>query len=748
MEYADVPRAPDAGCPRASDRPGPLKEAQRAAAEAFVKRCSQARLEALAITFSYRHATVSVPGVLVGFAALSVVFGLDSPRKWRVALEEGWVPEALLDWVGVRGLEELAAQAEVGWVPPRRFVDALSERVGQVLIEVAQPRAGAQVRQTIRRVLLHKGCVCDGGLVIGGRYWKRFLREGAKPLRAAIRGEVRERIAWALGRLEVAELAPRRWRPLPILTEEGRAILEAATVGPPPDRLVALQEAFDGGLFDFIADLLAAGYSVCGRRAYHPLLMWKVVVAMMAKRQMHAGTFLETVNDSNHLRLFLGVMSTAELPSARRIKGFLTDRLAPVAEHLVLWFNTKLVADGAVGMGDEFGTDGLEMGAQARTKSDAVRTHLGPAIAWLSEQLRAYLESQGRTELTDAERHELLDALRQLPWRTLGSAQRSKHAILGAVRAALGGEVVTPPPRGPPSGPGPPSPAFVALAAGLAAAFGERIKAFGPHFDWDTFYDPQCGARTKYGKTLHGYGLQFVVDLSYGLVWAFAVFPAGQKFQPRIADFILAFQDRHGLGDIKLTSDSEFTIAQALARWHRHGIDSYGPHAASPAARKGIFTEADFDVGPDHAVCPNGKVLHRKPKMVIRGSHHEWRYQARKRDCAACPLRAQCTTSKTAPRALGVNVYREDVARQRARMAADPEATRDLMARHKALTEGGVNNLKRHQRAARAHWKGLAMARLQFALAIVMANLLKWHKVRHGLLDDLRLKRARQENIA
>jgi len=36
------------------------------------------------------------------------------------------------------------------------------------------------------------------------------------------------------------------------------------------------------------------------------------------------------------------------------------------------------------------------------------------------------------------------------------------------------------------------------------------------------------------------------------------------------------------------------------------------------------------------------------------------------------------------------------------------------------------------------------MARLQFALAIVMLNLLKWQKVRHGELENLKEKRARE----
>ena len=40
------------------------------------------------------------------------------------------------------------------------------------------------------------------------------------------------------------------------------------------------------------------------------------------------------------------------------------------------------------------------------------------------------------------------------------------------------------------------------------------------------------------------------------------------------------------------------------------------------------------------------------------------------------------------------------------------------------------------------------MARLQFGLAIVMLDLLKWHKIRHGELENLKDKRAREASVA
>ena len=40
------------------------------------------------------------------------------------------------------------------------------------------------------------------------------------------------------------------------------------------------------------------------------------------------------------------------------------------------------------------------------------------------------------------------------------------------------------------------------------------------------------------------------------------------------------------------------------------------------------------------------------------------------------------------------------------------------------------------------HWKGLALARVQVGLAIVMLNTLKWYKIRHARLEPMTLTTA------
>jgi hypothetical protein len=267
------------------------------------------------------------------------------------------------------------------------------------------------------------------------------------------------------------------------------------------------------------------------------------------------------------------------------------------------------------------------------------------------------------------------------------------------------------------------------------------MKVFGEKFDSSVYYDPEGSAHTKRGKTVHGYGVQFLADLNFGLICAVAVFPAGDGFRPEIADWVIQTKQVFGWGPIQLTSDREYTIAKAIHQWHEEQILHYGPRSDVDRKKKGIFVEEDFEVHELVAICPNGVSLHRKPNVFVRGSSEQWRYQAKKSDCQGCPLRSQCTHGK-GPRMLCVNVYREDLRIHAARMKADGQRTRDLMGRHRAMSEGIVNNLMNHQGVRHARWKGLALARVQVGLAVILLNTLKWYKIGCDRLTPMTLKPA------
>ena len=53
-----------------------------------------------------------------------------------------------------------------------------------------------------------------------------------------------------------------------------------------------------------------------------------------------------------------------------------------------------------------------------------------------------------------------------------------------------------------------------------------------------------------------------------------------------------------------------------------------------------------------------------------------------------------------------------------------------------------MNNLMNHQGVRHARCKGLALARLQVGLGVLLLNTLKWYKIRQGKLEPMTLKPA------
>jgi len=718
---------------------------QRRDAERLLNRLQQIRVSDLTIHYRLEGSSVTLPGVLIRLLVLAVLFRLNSARKWHLVLGRGLLPEPLRQWLGIERLADLVDQATVDWIPAKILLDTLSWQVTECLIECGMPQPVAVTRQTIRDLLLRDAKRCGEGITLNRNFWRRVATKGSRRLSAALADECQERIAFVLGRVELSEQTARRWQEMPALSEAERAKLEAVRVAEPAERLQTLALAFEQGLFDFVTNLLASSYSRFGRRGYHPLGMLQVWLAMLAVGTMHPASFLRGVDDSVELRLFLGVMNHRQLPSARRLKGFISERLSPVIEYLMVWHHFLLIEDAGIEIGTDFGTDSADMHAQGRMKLDAAARHVTPLLGWLIEESRRFCEATGRESLSEADREVLIAAFEQLDWKALHNFGRNRQVLMRAICDILKGGLVTPLPSAveldslPRAGPI--STDLATFAKGLAAEFFDRMKVFGEKFDSSVYYDPECSAHTKRGKTVHGYGVQFLADLKYGLICAFAVFPAGDGFRPAIADWVIQTKQVFDWDSIQLTSDREYTIGKAIHQWHGEQILHFGPRADIDRKKKDIFLEDDFEVHELYAICPNGARLNRKPNVFVRGSSEQWRYQAKKSDCQGCPRRAECTTGK-GPRMLCVSVYREDLRIHAARMKADPEQTRDLMGRHRAMSEGIVNILMNHHGTRHACWKGLALARLQVGLAIIMQNTQKWHKIRRGQLGPMTLKPA------
>jgi transposase len=165
------------------------------------------------------------------------------------------------------------------------------------------------------------------------------------------------------------------------------------------------------------------------------------------------------------------------------------------------------------------------------------------------------------------------------------------------------------------------------------------------------------------GRTRLGYQDHYVVDGGRArIILAALVAPAEvQENQPAL-DLLWRTRFRWKLRPRQVTGDTKYGTAENVAAIEREGIRAYVP-LSEVGHRPGLFRDTDFvyDAGTDTCRCPGGQTLH----FLSQSDATRRRiYQAPAAACAACALRAACTTS---PRGRRVSRSLEEAALERVR---------------------------------------------------------------------------------
>ena len=104
----------------------------------------------------------------------------------------------------------------------------------------------------------------------------------------------------------------------------------------------------------------------------------------------------------------------------------------------------------------------------------------------------------------------------------------------------------------------------------------------------------------------------------------------------------------------------------------------------------------------------------------------EWTYRGNAQTCQACPLRQQCTTSKQSGRSVQRSEHDDLIIAHRAWMeTADAKAVYRLRGQTIELVFADV---KEHRGLRRFSGHGLARVRAEFALEVLLHNLLVVHR--------------------
>lgn len=163
----------------------------------------------------------------------------------------------------------------------------------------------------------------------------------------------------------------------------------------------------------------------------------------------------------------------------------------------------------------------------------------------------------------------------------------------------------------------------------------------------------------------------------------------------------------------ELVADSRYDDGISLEQLQQRGVTPYVPQARR--TRAGQLSKDEFVYEPEHDRyrCPNGCVL---SFFNVEPKERRRRYRAQAADCAACPLKPQCTG--------GSRRYldRHCAATARERTVRAGPRYQQLM-RERRIAEHLFHLAKRDHGMRRARGLGLATARIQVALTAMAINL-------------------------
>jgi hypothetical protein len=148
----------------------------------------------------------------------------------------------------------------------------------------------------------------------------------------------------------------------------------------------------------------------------------------------------------------------------------------------------------------------------------------------------------------------------------------------------------------------------------------------------------------KAGGSHLGYHTHYIVDGGKArIILAALVTPSEVMENQPVLDLLWRTRFRWKLHPRQFTGDTTYGTAENIVALQEQQIRAYVP-LPDFDKRTEFFGQRDFRYDAEHDVyiCPNGAELH----YAASGSTEDYRlYWAKAKECNACPLKAQCTTS-------------------------------------------------------------------------------------------------------
>jgi len=222
------------------------------------------------------------------------------------------------------------------------------------------------------------------------------------------------------------------------------------------------------------------------------------------------------------------------------------------------------------------------------------------------------------------------------------------------------------------------------------------------------------------------YNVQIVDDLDSPLILAYEVF-AQQNDTGVVATMLAQVHRNVGHRLQVLLTDGAYAGGADLAAADKEGVTVYAPVPGDGVKNPKQIPKRDFrwDAATQTYVCPQGQRLEFEESWQekrVDGSVQVWRYRCPPTHCQSCPLQARCTKTPASGRAVTRHEHEELIEALRSRMA-NP-ASQALYRLRKQTVELVNADVKQHRKLRRFSGRGLARARGEVGLIVLVHNLL------------------------
>jgi transposase len=269
------------------------------------------------------------------------------------------------------------------------------------------------------------------------------------------------------------------------------------------------------------------------------------------------------------------------------------------------------------------------------------------------------------------------------------------------------------------------------LIAAYAAAYGAAEKKLSDPADRPCYEavndrtvstsDPDAAlvSKGKVGSHL-AYHHHRAIDDAYGVITAVETTSGSIAENKKLMDLVTQHEQNTQCEPKVVVADHKYGTSDNYVACHQKGIRTHlGDAKAKAGTVEGIFPESQFKYQPqdDTFLCPALKTLKRR-RYIKR--QRVWEYGTDRGVCTQCPLRSQCTRSKTG-RTLSRHEHAEIL--EECRGQAHSAAAKRDRARRQYLLEGSFADAANNHGFKRSRWRRIWRQQIQDYLIAAIQNI-------------------------